>query len=359
MRRTMLIRLLTLAAILLTAAGCEFRPLSESGNVSYVRIYLDERILNVTEGFYHAEFLHPEYHRPEILRVALFDPNTGRMVSERYLRNQGDDERGHYYEGYLIVEAGTYNLVAYNFGTEATIIANEYSWWDMTAYTNEVSPALQDSFKSRGDGTAKADGEPESIRYDADHLFVAGAEGIEIQHHTTLDTLRNTNGEPWFRASSVVKSYYLQIGVTGIKYLSSSSVLLTGMGRSVRLRDLDFTEGGEATLYFDMHNGEDQYHGDHYACIYGTFGTFGKLPDADNMLTVSIEMITTYGTRLEETIPITQEFYTVNATEHQWLILEQTINIPAPPDPPPGGEGNGGMQPHVGDWGDVQSEFEV
>lgn len=350
-------RIWPLIAALFLLAGCEFRPLMDGGNVSYVRIYVDEEILNVTKGFYHADFHHPAYQRPEILRVALFDPEDGRMVSERYLRSQGDDERGHYYDGYLIVEAGTYNLMAYNFGTEATIVANEYGWWDMTAYTNEISPTLADSFKSRGDGKAKADGEPESIRYDADHLFVVNEENIEIKHHTALDTLRNANGEPWFKATSVVKSYYLQIGVTGIRYLSSSSVLLTGMGRSTRLRDRNFTEGGEATLYFDMLSGEEHLYGEDRSCIYGTFGTFGRLPDADNQLTVSIEMVTTYGTRLEETIPVSQEFLKVNAIEHQWLIIDHVINIPAPPDPP-AGEG-GGLQPSVGEWGDVNSEFEV
>jgi hypothetical protein len=346
----------TLLALLL-AAGCEFRPLMEGGNVSYVRIYLDEEILNVNTGFYNTNFYHPSYRRPEILRVALFDPESGEMKSERYLRNQGDDERGHYYDGYVIVEPGTYNLIAYNFGTESTIIANEYGWWDMTAYTNEISPSLADSFKSRGDGRAKADGEPESIRYDADHLFVAGADNIEIKHHSSLDTLRNTSGEPWFRASSIVKSYYLQIDVTGAQYLSSSSALLTGMGRSARLRDRNFTEGGEATIYFDLLTGDYTYHSQNRSCMYGTFGTFGRLPDAQNMLTVSIEMVTTYGTRLEETIPISQTFDTHEAHENQWLILHYIIEIPTPPNPPPG-EG-GGMMPSVGEWGDVQSDFEI
>ena len=354
---TVRLRIWTLIAAILLMAGCEFRPLTDGGNVSYVRIYVDEEILNVTKGFYHADFHHPAYQRPEILRVALFDPEDGRMVSERYLRNQGDDERGHYYDGYLIVEAGTYNLVAYNFGTEATVVANEYQWWDMNAYTNEVSPSLADSFKSRGDGKAKADGEPESIRYDADHLFVANADEIEIKHHSTLDTLRNTNGEPWFRASSIVKSYYLQVGVTGAQYLSSSSVLLTGMGRSTRLRDRNFTEGGEATLYFGTMRGQYQYFGEKRDCIYGTFGTFGRLPDADNQLTASVEMVTTYGTRIEETIPVTQVFLTEDAIVHQWLILDYVINIPAPPEPPPS-EG-GGLNPAVGDWGDVESDLDV
>lgn len=359
MRQQGLIGIVSILAAALLAAGCEFRPLMETGNVSYVRIYLDEELLNVNTGFYNEDFIHPEYHRPEILRVALFDPDTGEMVSERYLRNQGDDERGHYYDGYLIAEAGHYKLLAYNFGTESTVVGNEYAYYDMKAYTNEISPSLQESFRSRNKSGAKAgEEEPESIRYDADHLFVAGADNIYIPYHGALDTLKNADGEPWFRASSVVKSYYVQIGVRGIQYLSSSSVLLTGMGRQTRLHDRNFTDGGEATLYFDMHNGSYQYFSENRTCIYGTFGTFGRLPDADNQLTVSIEMVTTYGTRLEETIPVSQEFLKENAIVHQWIILDYEIVIPAPPDNPDK-DGDGGLHPAVDEWGDVESEFVI
>ncbi len=38
------------------AAGCDFRPLTDMNNVSYVRIYIDEHLLNVTEGYYNPDF---------------------------------------------------------------------------------------------------------------------------------------------------------------------------------------------------------------------------------------------------------------------------------------------------------------
>ena len=351
-------RLLILLSMLVTmVTGCDFRPMTETGNMNYVRIYVDEDIKNITTGFYNENFYHPAYHRPEIMRVALFDPDTGEMVSERYLRGQGDDERGHYYYGYILADAGRYNMIAYNFGTESTVVGSEYDYFAMTGYTNEVSAAIKSKLKSRsGNGPKVETKADEYISFDADHLFVARAENLELKYHKNIDTLRNTNGEAWFRATSVVKSYYLQIGVTGAQYLSSSSVLLTGMGRKVRLSDANFTDGGESTLYFDMQTGNYTNYGATKSCIYGTFGTFGRLPDANNQLTVSVEMVTTYGTRLEETIPVAKEFEKENAIEHQWIILDYTIVIPEPPTPT---ESGGGMTPTVGEYTDVNSDIAI
>ncbi len=364
-----------LLVALILAASCNFRPLKETANVSYVRVYVDEQILNVTTGFYNKEFRHPTYSRPDILRVALFDAQSGALVSERYLRNQGDDERGHYYDGYIIVEPGTYDFVAYNFGTESTVLSEEYNCFKMCAYTNEISSAvrtrLQEAAAASASMAAAAEGagaedvapyslsdEP-SIRYDADHLFVSSAEGLQVAVHGAVDTLRNSAGEPWFRAESIVKSYYIQIGVRGIQYISSSSSVLSGMAASTRIIDRDFESGGSTALYFDMTRGRYTKYDQSYACIYSTFGTFGRLPESDNEIRVSFEFITTYGTRFEKTFDISRKFLEEDAIVHQWIIIEDEIVIPAPPDPDPDPDLAGGLTPSVDPWGDVESEFDI
>ena len=320
------ISILFLTGVLFLCAGCEFRPLSEPGNMNYVRIYVDEHLLNVTTGFYNDQFQHPAHHRPEIMRVVLFDHGSGEMVSERYLRNQGDDQRGHYYDGYILADAGCYDMLAYNFGTESTVVGNEYAFRPMYAYTHEIAPSLRSRLRSRNGS------EPEAICYDADHLFVARAEGLELRCHTRIDTLRNLNGD-------------------------TASVLLTGMGRQVRLSDGDFISGGDATLYFDTFNGSFTRDGETCYCIYSTFGTFGRLPDADNELTVSFELVTTYGTRLEKTLPMKDVFLREEALVHQWLILDDIIDIPPPPNPPEAGAG--GLNPSVEDWNEVDSAIPI
>ena len=322
------------------AAGCDFRPMTDMNNVSYVRIYIDEHILNVTEGYYNPDFRHPEYVRPEIFRVGLYDAGSGELVTERFLRHQGDDARGHYYDGYLVADPGTYHLSAWNFGTETTVVGKDKQFFETDAYTREIY-------------TRNRSGN-ESIRYDADHLFVTGRKDIVIKRHDKIDTLRNEHGEPFFLAESVVKSYYLQIGVKGSQWLSSATSLLNGVAADVRLCDHTLGEEGEATLVFGMTRGLLPGEEDH-ACIYTTFGTFGRLEGTPSDLRITFEVVTTYGKRFEVSIPMDEVWLTQDALEHQWLIIDREIEIPEPP-PAPGG---GGMDPGVDDWDDIESDIVI
>lgn len=352
-------RCLLLLMVSLLAVSCEFRPLEEPTSVSYVRIYVDEESLNVTTGFYNPDFEHPTYIHPEIFRLGLFDASTGVLVSERYLRDQGDDARGHYFEGNIIIRPGTYNLVAYNFGTESTVVGYEYNCFEIKAFTNEIAPSLKSKFKSRSKGETKAD---EVIRYDADPLYIVNAERLDVPAHVGIDTLRNAAGEPWFVAANLVKSYYLQIGVENAQYIASSACLLSGMADSSHILEPDYESADETTLYFEMLSGEypDGYKPGvkDYHCIYTTFGTFGRLPGADNILSASFEFVTTYGKQVDTTFNIALEFLKDTALENQWLLLDCVITIPPPGPEDPDGPPNG-FAPGVDPWKDEHQEIEI
>lgn len=367
MKRILL--LLLLAVFTGLVVSCQFRPLEDPANVSYLRIYVDDNMLNVTTGFYEdnvraktggvvdVHFTRPDYSKPEILRIGLFDVSTGALVSERFLRNQGNDSRGHYFDGYITINPGTYNLVAYNFGTESTVVGHEYNCYQMEAYTNEIAPSIKSKLKSR----TKTDEAlaSEVIRYDADPLFVAGAEGLVVPLHSKLDTLCDGSGQPWFHAQSVVKSYYLQIGVIGAQYIASSSCLLTGMAASTHTLEPDFEKSPETTLFFEMKRGvwpegyREGYSSFH--CIYTTFGTFGCLPDKNKNLSVSLEFVTTYGVQIDTTFNLSTEFLKTDAIERQWILPDFEIKIPEPPDQRAGG----GMAPSVDDWGEVNNDLDI
>ena len=72
---------LVICAILL-AASCEKRPLLDLSNTHYVRVYVDENLLNVTKGFYDESYEKPAYKSPGILRVTLTDPESGIVKAE-------------------------------------------------------------------------------------------------------------------------------------------------------------------------------------------------------------------------------------------------------------------------------------
>lgn len=345
MRRLAAILLPLLLCVLL--AGCERRPLVDVGNTHYVRVYLDEELKNVTTGFYNENHARPEYESPDVLRVTLSDPTTDRVVAERYLRDLGRDERGNYYEGYVSVKPGRYNLLAYNFGTTSSILRGEHTYSDAEAYTNEIASHLLNNLPSRGDRS------DERIVYDPDHLIVARCEGVEVPLRTYIDTLRTASGD-YFMGQSIVKSYYLQIRVKGIQWVSSAVSLLTGVSGSARLHDGGVNEDDPVTLYIEMRRSDEPSRMDDTAVIYATFGMFGRLPDTDNKLEVSFDFLTRDGRALSHEFDITSKFDEPDAVEHQWLLLDDEIEIPEPPEEPGSG---GGFEPGVDDWEDVNSDI--
>lgn len=339
MKRLAVILVWVLAAF---ASSCHRRPLIDPQLTRYVRIYVDEELKNITTGFYNPDYAHPEYHSPEIMRVMLYDA-SGCMVSERYLRNRGSDELGTYYDGYMVVEPGDYTLLAYNFNTEKTIVGSEDNLASAEAYTNEIASHLRSRLSSRSNNAH------DRIVYDADPLLVARG-GVHVAYSENIDELRTLDGE-WFRAQSIVDTYYLQIKIRNIRYASSTVALLSGMAGSVRLADGGVDADNGVTVYFEMQPSDVVEEND-TAVVYGTFGTFGKLPDEVNKLELSFDVLTTYGSKVTADVDITEKFGEPEATEHGWLIIDGTIEIPEPPS-------SGGFTPGVTDWEDIHTDIVI
>ena len=370
----------TLCVILL-AASCEKRPLVELSNTHYVKVYVDEELLNVTTGFYNESYNKPSYKSPTVLRVLLTDPETGNVKAERYLRNQGRDENGHYYDGYIIADPGAYNLIAYNFDTESTIIGSSNNHFGINAYTNEIASHLYTKIPSRspsrnkenketqqdqGEAEGKSPTDPEgkgpvveSIVYDPDHLFVANSDELIIPYSETVDTLRATDGKPYFYAESIVKSYYLQVRVRGAQYISSAVSLLEGMSGSINLQNRELNLDRPVTVYFEMISDKTTARTQtEEAIIYTTFGIFGRIEEMASMLEVTFDFMTTYGVPFSATLDISADFETPEAINNQWLLLDDIITIPEPP-PSTGGGGSGGFTPSVDQWSDVESDIVI
>ena len=343
-----------IAALAVMAGACDFRPLVEPGNTHYVRVYLDEHILNTTEGFYNPEHAKPEYKRPEIMRVTLGDRSTGRVVAERYLRNHGDDARGHYYDGYIICEPGEWSLLAWNFDTEATQVSDPSDQHLAKAYTNRIASHLMAGIASRlskNNGGTKTDetSTPEKIVYEPDHLFVARDRNVSIPYSTAIDTLRTPDGE-YFTASTIVEAWYIQVNVKGLEYVSSAIGLITGLAGSKTLFDAEPDCEDPVTDYFEMNAGKVP-EGSDTGVLYTTFYTFGKIPGIESGFEVTFDFQTNYGKPYSATFDITDEFKTENAMKHRWIILDKTIEIPK------GSTGGGGFSPGVDDWGDINTDL--
>lgn len=340
--------------------ACERRPLITPNNTHYVRVYVDEKLLNVTEGFYNDDYVKPSYRSPDVLRLVLADPLTGAAKAERFLRNIGKDEKGTYYDGHIIADPGDYTLLAYNFDTETTIVKDANSHPEAKATTNEIASHLRASIPSRY--SRGENGEiifsDETIVYEPDHLFAANCGEIRIPYVEQLDTLRTPSGE-YFTAQSIVKSYYLQVRVKGMKFATSSVGLLTGLSGSAWLDGKGMDTTNPVTLYFELMPGEGNGAGKTQAdendivTLYTTFSTFGKLPEVQNKLEITFDFITVYDEVYSETLDITHLFSTKEALEHQWLLIDHTLVVPEPPEV----GGDGGFKPDVEEWDDIFSDI--
>ena len=153
-------------------------------------------------------------------------------------------------------------------------------------------------------------------------------------------------------ATTVVETWYLQIKVEGLEYVSSAEAFLSGMAGSTGISDsVDGEE--DNTVYFTLRKGDD----DGVPVICNIFNTFGRLPDSRNHLKVTFDIRTVDGRNETREFDITDLFSTEAALEHNWLLMEETITIdpPAPPEP---GEG-GGFQPGVDDWEDEDHDIVI
>lgn len=336
-----------LGCFIMLFSACEHRELVEpTENVHYIRVYIDEQIKNVTCGFYRDSIVKPEYKRPMVLRAVLADPLSGKVVSERFLQTKGEDERGYYLEGYLTATPGDYHLMVYNYATETIFIRNEDNYHQMEGYTYQIAEHLKSgSMRSEVDGKGKS----RAIHYEPDLLFLATEENIKIKESLQIDTLRTATGDH-FMARTCTKSYYLQIRVKGIEYVSSIVSTLTGMGESVVLSTGMMGGDEEVGLYIPMHKGT--FNASNETVVYATFNTFGKLPNVSSFLQVDFDFVTVDGRSVAESIDITSLFETKQVRLNQWILIDKEIVI----DPPPASEG-GGFQLGVGEWEQEDAEI--
>ena len=329
--------LIFLAAALTVLMGCERRPL-EYGSASLdldLRIKLNVRINGKMETL-------PE---PEMMRVMFFDPESFDLVTESYLPAGG---------GRISLPPGRYKLICYNFDTEATLLRNDRNFYSIEAYTNEVSSALKSSMlnaiRYAKSATTKVDDEgaweealskvmSNPIVYEPDHLFVS-REDIEVFNTSGSQTIEA-------EAETIIETWKISIRLHNQQYLASARALITGQIASnfIGLPKEEGKTDTDVTLMFEMGAGADEQGNE---ILVGTFNTFGKNPNVESRLWLTIILKTTGGDTIEWHSDITDEFNMTDALTDQRIHLEdEVIDVPEPPNPSGGG---GGFQPGVDDW---------
>lgn len=118
--------LLLALMLMMVSSACEHRPLIDPANRHFLRVYFDEHIRNVTYGFYDRAQQDSGCTVPKVMRIALYNPSSGKQVYEGYLQKSGHDAKGNYVEGYIPVSEGVYHMLMNRFDGTSTHLRNEY-----------------------------------------------------------------------------------------------------------------------------------------------------------------------------------------------------------------------------------------
>lgn len=323
-----------LVSVLSVTSSCRRRPLEDPEYLTRVNVEVNvDGIQNVTCDIYNPAVQVPEIS-PDVMHVIFFD-RKGDVAAETFITEVSTAENGHrVLSGEFSVIPGKYRMLIYDYGTEATLIKDFYSWDGATAYTDPVPTYIQNTWSKGSDGSPEIFTQP-------DHLMVARNAEEVIPYHYGVHTV-------YAEAKSVVESWYIQIKVDGLEYVSGAQAVLSGMARADKFATDTRVEQPESAVWFKMEKSEDG--GSPVICA--VFNTFGHVDGADSGLDVTFSITTSDGRKLRHSFDVSDLFRTENAELHHWLLLEDTIKI----DPP---KSSGGYNPEVDDWDDEHRDLEL
>ena len=332
--RCFLFMLLAVVAVF-AGGGCRRRPLYDLENAHYVRVYINDRIINVTDGL---EGIKPdeEYDAPDAFKVTLYDPDSGEAVADAIISNSSSDENGDYVDGYIGADPGVYDMVVSEVGSSVVKVFDEDNFNEINAGTDNISghqegyvPKLGEEFGTRG------------IVEEPEHFFHAVVEDVVISPVTYIDTLKRPDGGE-IVAETVVNSYYVELEIEGAEWVSGAAGVLEGAGGNVNL-------GGESGkvvrdssgVFFDVNYDKKD------DVVFATVDTFELLEKVDTKLVLNFELVLIDGTSQIVRVDITGAF---SDDKPGRIVVEKPLVVGPP-------KNQGGMTPGVGGWKDHETDL--
>ena len=317
------------ASLFFILTSCEYKELcydhDHSGDVDYTAMLLLELKLDLDVDLGVSIEAHTKIVAPEYMKVCFYDPESGALRYTEFVKGNG---------GPLHTPPGTYNMVAYAFGTEWTQIRGEDYFNTLEAFTSDITDtkgATLEEFTRSGEYEA-----PGPIIYTPDHLLVAN-EPVTIPVLSRDHTVVTIEAD----AATIVDTYgFKMTHVDGIEYISSIEAFVTNQSRS------NFFGKGEwntnpATIYFPVEvNRTDR-------CLETTFNTFGKLP-GESRSYLHILITDSRGTEYRISTDITDQF---DKEDHE-IVIDEPVVIPKP-------AGDGGISPTVETWEEENQDVPI
>ena len=340
-----IVRLLILCAVMVCLA-CERRPLYDPDDATMLNVRLvTDGIHNVTCDIYNPNVEVPAI-TSEMLRVLIYDKSGTPILSQGFISNKRIDDNGfEVFSRPLALSSGEYKLLSYNFDLDATDIQRENDYNTIMATTTEISQHLYKRFGSRSNELGK-------IVHTPDHLMVARAPELTVQTHSDTKQID-------LDAHTIVETYYVQIHITGAANIAndaSCQAVISGMVPSnyfgQDIRDCE----SPASLYFEMTRNIDPNipAGENQDVLCAVFNTFGKIPDGDSEMCITLSVLTRDGKTHQKIVDMAPVFATEDARLRHWLLIDDVWDIPEPVV-----SGGGGFAPDIEDWGDIEETIPI
>lgn len=263
---------------------------------------------------------------PDYMKVIFYDAKTHAQRASFILPSVGGD---------VTLPPGDYHLMAYSLGTESTQVSDLGYLLDAKAFTSNITDLMSSRFKAlvKNARSGNRGYEDDPIIYEPDHLYVVNEDVINVPSVTTQDQEIVIHAT----ASTILDVYSLEVlGVTGCENIEKVEAFITGQIKEnyfgVKTRGSD-----PSTLYVNLKVDPKNNR------LYTIFGTFGKLPGADNKIYLDITVTDTGGGQNRYIYDVTDQFDDANNIDNK-LVIRDEIDIPKGP------AGGGGIAPDVDEW---------
>ncbi len=337
------------AVVIILSSSCERRPLLEPAPATDVLVEVDiNTIANVTCDIYNDKIPVKDVE-PDVMRVLFFHETEDKLLYDIFVQEKVSGPSGEVnLKGKAAVPPGNYRLLTYSFGAVTTYVGNYNSFYGAYAYCDPLPESFQQSLHksmaylaSKNSSLSKIP-EKQPIMEQPDHIFAGSNEHEYIPYHEGNHVVE-------IDAESLVESYYLQVYIDGMKYVNSASAVLTSMASSAKMATGEKDYDNPTAVYIPL---VGSYDGDK-PVICAVFNTFGRIPESHNQLSITFNITRADGEIFGKTYDISELFLSENCIKHHWLLLDDTIDIPAPEIT---GEGSG-YDPTIKDWEDVETDI--
>ena len=308
--------------------GCEFRPLEDPGMRTKVNVIVNvDSVKNITCDIYNDKIPVPEIF-PDAMHLLFYNCDGNFLVSESFITTkvQNTDKDCMMY-GEVNILPDTYKMLACTFGSVDTDVLNYRNW-----STIQAQAKVEEDYVQREYDACRAEDSRNAglVSRMPEHIVVARNEREVIPYHKGEYTIVT-------EATTVVDSYYLQVKVEGLEYVSGAKAYLSGMASGNLLATDTKVESPEAIIHIPLLKSDDQG----VPVVCNVFNTFGRNLEAVNELSVTFDLTTIEGKVVSRSFDITDLFHSEACINHHWLLLDETIKVEAD---------GGGFKPGVGEW---------